>query len=1245
MGTNDDAVRNKAMAQSMTLAQIMTYAKEQESSTSDKVRHPSVLPARQIKSEPNQINQLRAQTAKTKPMSGGKGSFRQAQQDSSAKKECGNCTSCGYALPHAGKCPAMGQVCKKCGNSGHFSRVCLSKKNAKSNTAFQLTTAPATTDIKSVATSTGQKATVATQQYSSRLSEAEAKYYTTWALGDDARAACPRIDVQILGADINMGVDTQASVTAISHATFLRMPVQPVLQSCTTKTFAYAGEKPIDTMGQFTTTITCRGNSITETVIVLKDVRGNLLGFDASQRLKLVSILFMTETEDKYKEDIVATYPQLFTGRVGKLVGPEIELDIDPTVNPVFQAERRIPLRYRDKVTEVLKQMEADDVIEDAKPPFTWVSEMVCQPKPSNPDEIRITIDMKPANLAIKRVPYHSPLPEDVAAELADAEYMSKLDMTGSFHQAVLSEKSRNITTFRTPLGMKRYKRLVMGILCSTEVFQNALAKRLSGLAGVRNLVDDILVWGATSQEHDERLHALMKRLVEIGVTLNPKKCEFKRKEIEFFGLKLCKNGVSLTEGKIAALRDAAPPKSSAELHSFLGLANHCSKFIPRLSEKCAILWDLKKSKTYEWTAAHDDAFRQVKESIVTTPLGHFKRDWKTVLEVDAGPLGVAAVLYQRHQTNTFQMQILAFWSQLLSDVEQRYSQCEKESLAVVVAMEHFELYLVGAEFELITDNEAVKRILNNPMARPPPRIERMFLRIMHFTFKCIHKPGLSNNADYLSRNPVASRRAGKTIAEAEQFIKLISSYAVPSALTRNQLIEATKSDPVLQRVMEMLACNRFTKEEDVRPYRSVANELSQTQDGLLLRGRTIVVPSSLRLQVAQLAHEGHQGIDKTKRRLREYAWFPGIDKLIESIVQECAVCELNAPSSPPEPVSSSELPPQPWQRLTMDYHGPLDDGSELLVVVDEYSRYPVVKRVTSTAAKHLIPILDDIFASFGIPEIIRSDNGPPFNGEEFASYCKHQGIKHQPATPGSPWVIGIAEVFNKSLLKVRKAACNARVPFQEELNRFLRAYRDTPHSSTGASPASLLLRAGKFTRLPEIGGKEVNEAQVRDNDAHAKQRMKDNNDDRRRAKHHDLKVGDKVLFNQLLNQGKIHNKEKNRYLETPFTVENVAHSQVTAVSDTDGQRITRNCRYFKRLKSDGEISDNTDTDDNDPDAVIEQPDAAATIPESAHTEPDNADTSETTAKRKYSRKTYAQVQRDVPSRTCGAPQRLGINN
>ncbi len=169
-----------------------------------------------------------------------------------------------------------------------------------------------------------------------------------------------------------------------------------------------------------------------------------------------------------------------------------------------------------------------------------------------------------------------------------------------------------------------------------------------------------------------------------------------------------------------------------------------------------------------------------------------------------------------------------------------------------------------------------------------------------------------------------------------------------------------------------------------LQQFKFVWNELSETSDGLILRGTRLIIPNSLRQTTLNIAHEGHLGMTKSKGLLRSKIWFPGMDQMIEQMIQDCVPCKLNSNRPEREPLQPTEMPDQPWDVLAIDFFGPLPNKNELLVIIDEMSRFPIVEEVKTTAADHTCPVLNKVFSTLGIPSVLKSDNGPPFNGSKF---------------------------------------------------------------------------------------------------------------------------------------------------------------------------------------------------------------------------------------------------------------------
>ena len=192
------------------------------------------------------------------------------------------------------------------------------------------------------------------------------------------------------------------------------------------------------------------------------------------------------------------------------------------------------------------------------------------------------------------------------------------------------------------------------------------------------------------------------------------------------------------------------------------------------------------------------------------------------------------------------------------------------------------------------------------------------------------------------------------------------------------------------------------------------------TYGELLLHVTRIVVPKVLRDKVVRLAHDGHQWVVETKYRLQSKEWWPGMDKDVENLV--CHGCQVCSSCDPPDPMSRVLPPSAPWQDCSVDLLGPLPTGGSILVVFDSYSRFlevAILKSTTSTKiTEQIIESITPIFARFGVPFSLRTDNGPQFVSEGFESFLQAGGVEHYRMTPLWPQANSKVARQNRLLLK-----------------------------------------------------------------------------------------------------------------------------------------------------------------------------------------------------------------------------------
>lgn len=552
-------VRNKGKAETITLADLLKFARAAAADTqASKVPYSEQKLDHDIKQEKlneltyqdeNYLNHVKSRKTKhenSKPPT-------DKTYGNGNKKE--KCQLCGFILPHRND-----RDCNACHQLGHFASVCKAKKksmHALTSTGYNSDQQSSSGADRHQQLSSGTDRTQffqTDQDEDDFVNEHHMLFFTVQS--NSKQRPCPTINVRLgkYENEVNFGIDTQASLNAVSYEAYSKMKNPPVLRESKLKAWSYDGKKPIESPGMFLSQISANGRINYAQFFVYYGIKTNLLCWDTCVELGICqenlgmnqlnavdihSALLnrqrtserkrdvkakkeadqmkeptLTPEQQKYKENIVGRFPNVFSGKVGCLKDYELELHIDKTIKPKVAAKRPQPFHLKEAIEKELRSMLEDDIIEFATGPTTWVSELVKVPKASgNPLEFRLVMDGREPNEAIMRERHNCESLENLAAELNGAKVMSKADLKGGFHQIKINERSRYITTTRSSLGLIRWKRLTMGICCSSEAFQHIISNELEGQDGVRNLVDDIFIWGNTQQEHDERLIALMERL------------------------------------------------------------------------------------------------------------------------------------------------------------------------------------------------------------------------------------------------------------------------------------------------------------------------------------------------------------------------------------------------------------------------------------------------------------------------------------------------------------------------------------------------------------------------------------------------------------------------------------------------------------------------------------------------------------------------------------------------------------
>ena len=855
-----------------------------------------------------------------------------------------------------------------------------------------------------------------------------------------------------------------------------------------------------------------------------------------------------------------------------------VKFHINSSVPPVAAHYHPPPLAYQERLSEHLQELRQSDKIEDVHPNehCPWVSNVVITEK-KQPGQIRMNIDMREPNKAILRTQRHIETVQEIRHKLKGATRFSEIDLSHGYHQVPLAEESRHISTFQTHEGLHRFKVLFFGASPASDLFHEKIKTAMAGVPGCVSIHDNILVWGIGDKDHEHNLEACLQRMEDRNLTGRYSKCNFGLTSVSWFGWIFSESGMSADPQKIKSIIEAGRPQSTDDVKSFLQACQFNAKFMIESEQAYAQLTEplralTRKNARFEWTGACEQAYQSILKAMTSvTALRPFDPDLKTILVSDAGPDGIAASVFQELKDGTWVP--IDHASRSLTTCEKNYSQIEKESLSQAWGMNIHRFYLLGIKFDSYTDHQPLLPIYCG-RKRGNARVERHRLKVQGFQFEMKYLPGKENPCDYQSRHPVplkyySERQLDDMVIDNddELCINKIVTDDIPDAVTLAMIQAATKADPIMQKLVRCIKKGYIGNDPDLKAFRQIFHELAYVQD-IILRGDKLVIPDaefmpgagSLRQVIIDLAHEGHQGAVKCKQLLRSRLWFPNLDRLVETRVSECLACQATTYTPHRDPLQPTILPERPWQCVDMDFWGPLPSGEYLLVMIDEYSRYPEVEFVSSTSAQAVVPHIDRVFSSHGFPDKVKTDGGPPFNGTDthaFQLYMKWAGIKHILVSPEDPEANGLAENFMKVIKKVWHTSRIEHKVFKQELYKYLRHYRATPHTSTGKAPSELLFNRKIRTRLPDYR-EPAQDHQLRQHNERAKATQKAYKDAKANVKPHDIKVGDQVL---LLQKG---SKTQSIYDPLPYRVTMVEGCQITAAR---GDKIRlRDAQRFKKV-------------------------------------------------------------------------------
>lgn len=441
-------------------------------------------------------------------------------------------------------------------------------------------------------------------------------------------------------------------------------------------------------------------------------------------------------------------FSDVFRDRPGRTALVEHEVQVGGAV-PIKQHPYRLSPYKLSLVKEELTYMQEIGAVEPGQ--SEWSSPVVLVPKPDQ--SWRLCIDYRKVNQVTQTDAFPIPRLEDCIDRIGQARYVSKIDLLKGYWQVPLSVSAKQVSAFTTPDGLYVCNVLPFGMKNAPATFQRLMGRVIAGLTNVVVYIDDAVAYSDSWPEHVGLLQQVLERLQQAGLVANLEKCEIGKAQVTYLGHVVGQGQVLPRRAKIQAIVDLPTPNTRREVMQVLGMCGFYRRFVPNFSTVAEPLTSLlKKGVKFVWTSGCEKAFNQIKAILSCEPVlaaPNFSVPFK--LAVDACDVGIGAVLLQADSAGLDKP--VAYYSKKLNRHQRAYSTIEKEALALVSAVQHFEVYLSGSPADVVvyTDHNPLTFLAKFKTANQ--RVFRWGLVLQPFSLVIKHVAGRANVvADSLSR-------------------------------------------------------------------------------------------------------------------------------------------------------------------------------------------------------------------------------------------------------------------------------------------------------------------------------------------------------------------------------------------------------------------------------------------------------------------------------------------------------------
>ncbi|CAH8507909.1 unnamed protein product [Schistosoma rodhaini] len=423
----------------------------------------------------------------------------------------------------------------------------------------------------------------------------------------------------------------------------------------------------------------------------------------------------------------------------------------------------------------------------------------------------------------------------------------------------------------------------------------------LSNLEGVAVYLDDIIVVASSAHELMSRLDVVLNRISQAGFQLQKEKCQFMLDSVKYLGYIFDKDGRRPDPDNINAIKNMPTPTDVTTLRSFLGMIGYYSMFVPQMYKLRHPLNQLLMANAkWHWTKECQYSFNEIKRILSSKLLlTHYNLNLEIIVASDASNYGIGTVISHRFPDG--KEKPIAHVSRTLNPAERKYSQIEKEGLAIVFAVKKFHKMIYGRRFTLLTDHKPLLSIFGSKSGIPAytaNRLQRWAITLLAYDFRILYKSTEKfGQADVLSRLIANQKQESEdsiiaTISLEEDIHQILQVAINATPLSAEDIRRYTQEDGGLKRIISYLEHGwpAHIDNKNIEQYAHRRNSLSLV-DGCLMFGNRVIVPTSLRRKVMLELHAAHPGVARMKALARGYVYWPNIDTQIEEYVAKCSAC------------------------------------------------------------------------------------------------------------------------------------------------------------------------------------------------------------------------------------------------------------------------------------------------------------------------------------------------------------------